>query len=77
MNERLYEILEKLPRKNLINLMWDALDIMEGNGSMGRQGCIMEAMGSEVSDNMKTGGFKYRLPSTLKAIKENTDTMGL
>jgi hypothetical protein len=33
MDVKLYETLEKLPRKNLINLMRKSLDIMEGNTS--------------------------------------------
>jgi hypothetical protein len=76
MNDKVYDLLLKLPRKNLIHLMWGALDIMEGSCQT-RQGCILESMGAEVSDNMKTGGFKYRLPPTLKEIKENTDSLGL
>ena len=77
MQDRLYEILIKLPRKNLISLMWGALDIMQGYNGRTREGCILEAMGSEVLNNEKTGGFKYRLPATLKEIKENTDCLGL
>jgi hypothetical protein len=75
MDDRLYEILEKLPRKNLIHLMWEALDIKHSYNT--RQECILESMGAEVKDNPKTGGFQYRLPSTLKEIKENTETMSL
>jgi len=76
MNDKIYDVLLKLPRKNLINLMWGALDIMEGS-CQSRQGCILDAMGAEVNDDMKTGGFKYRLPKTFKQIRENTDCMGL
>ena len=57
--------------------MWGALDIMQGYNGRTREGCILEAMGSEVLNNEKTGGFKYRLPATLKEIKENTDCLGL
>ena len=76
MDEQVYELLEKLPRKNLINLMWEALDIMQGNGTRTRQGCILEAMGSAIMDNDR-GTFSYKLPKTFKEIKENTESMGL
>ena len=76
MDDRIYELLEKLPRKNLIHLMWEALDIMQGNNGNTRQGCILDAMGSEIMDNDR-GTFSYRLPKTLKLIKENTESMGL
>ena len=33
MNEKLYDVLEKLPRKNLINLMWSALDEKSNSSS--------------------------------------------
>jgi len=75
MNDKLYDILAKLPRRNLINLMWEALDVKHSYNT--RQACILEAMGAEVKDNLKTGGFQYRLPPTLKEIKENTNNLGL
>jgi hypothetical protein len=75
MDDKLYEILEKLPRKNLIHLMWQALDIKHVYNT--RQAAILEAMGAEVTDNPKTGAVHHRLPSTLKEIKENTESMSL
>jgi hypothetical protein len=76
MDDQVYELLEKLPRKNLIHLMWGALNIMQGYNGRTRQGCILEAMGSAVMDNDR-GTFSYKLPKTLKEIKENTENMGL
>ena len=75
MNDKLYDILAKLPRRNLINLMWEALDIKHSYNT--RQGTILEAMGAKARTNEKTGGVQYRLPSTLKEIKENTNNLGL
>jgi len=76
MDDKVYELLEKLPRRHLIHLMWNALDIMQGYNGQTRQGCILEAMGSEKMHNER-GGFSYRLPKTFKQIKENTEAMGL
>jgi len=76
MDDQVYELLEKLPRRNLIHLMWEALDIMKGYNGRTRQGCILEAMGSAVINNDR-GTFSYKLPKTLKLIKENTESMGL
>ena len=76
MDNQVYELLEKLPRKNLIHLMWDALSIMQGYNGRTKQGCILEALGAEVMDNDK-GTFSYRLPKTFKEVRENTESMGL
>ena len=76
MNDQVYELLEKLPRKNLIHLMWGALDIMQGYSGKTRQGCVLEALGAEVIQTDE-GSWSYRLPKTLKQIKENTESMGL
>jgi hypothetical protein len=75
-SDKLYEILIKLPRKNLINIMWGALDEMQSYNGQSRQGCILEAMGAEKATS-KSGSFKYKLPKTLAEIKRNTHTMGL
>jgi len=76
MDDQVYELLEKLPRKNLIHLMWGALDIMQGYNGRTRQGCVLEAMGADVLNN-DHGTFSYKLPKTFKEIKENTENMGL
>jgi len=76
MDDQVYELLEKLPRRNLIHLMWEALDNMQGYNGQTRQGCILEAMGAEKMDNER-GTFSYRLPKTFKLIKEHTESMGL
>jgi hypothetical protein len=76
LSDKLYEILIKLPRKNLVNIMWGALDEMQAYNGRSRQGCILEAMGAE-KETSESGNFKYKLPKTLTKIKRNTDTMGL
>jgi hypothetical protein len=76
LNDKLYEILMKLPRRNLINIMWGALDEMQAYNGRSRQGCILEAMGAEIATS-KNGSSKYKLPKSLTEIKRNTETMGL
>jgi hypothetical protein len=76
MSDKLYELLMKLPKKNLINLMWGALDEMQAYNGRSRKSCILEAMGAEYIENMKTGGVKYKLPK-FKEIREITENMGL
>ena len=76
MDDQIYELLEKLPRKNLIHLMWGALEIMQGYNGRTRQGCILEAMGADIKNNDR-GTLSYKIPNTLKEIKENTENMGL
>lgn len=56
--------------------MWGALDIMQGYSGKTRQGCVLEALGAEVIQTDE-GSWSYRLPKTLKQIKENTESMGL
>ena len=67
--ERLYEVLMKLPRKNLIHLMFDALDEMQTYNGRTKMCCICYAMGCKESDD----GKSYTIPS-LRKIKENTDS---
>jgi len=71
MNNEIYEILLKLPKKNIINLMWEALDHMQAYNCRSRTYCILESMGyKQVEDK------KWR-PCSLAEIKKNTDNMGL
>jgi hypothetical protein len=51
MNDKIFELLEKLPAENLINLMWEALDIMQSNNSRTKQDCILMAAGAKETDN--------------------------
>ena len=77
MNDKLYELLLKLPRKNLINLMWEALDEMQSYNGRSRFDCIMlaieDATESEEKDN---GNISYKIKS-LAELKRSTETMGL
>jgi|GEM_PF-6773429 len=77
MDEKLYEMLEKLPRNNLIHLMWQALDEMQAWNGRSRQECIMIAMGSAVESKEKDDGTtKYKIKS-LAELKRQTHNMGL
>ena len=75
MNDALYENLMKLPKSNIIALMWAALDEMQAYNGRTRTFCIVEAAGGEVVEG-EDGRTKYRLPSVAK-MKENTNSMGL
>ena len=70
----LYNRLLKLPRVNLINLMWAALDEMEAYNRRSKIYCIMEAMEAECIDSEE--GTKWKIPS-LPKMKKATDQMGL
>lgn len=78
MNDKLYETLTKLPRRNLIHLMWDALDEMQVWNRRSRQECIMLALGDSVEgkENEKTGNMSWRIKS-LAEVKRQTENMGL
>ena len=65
----------KLPKQNLINLMWEALDHMQAYNGRSRTTCICMAMDcEEVEKDNGTVAFK---PPSLKQVKENTENMGL
>jgi hypothetical protein len=68
MDERLNEKILKLPKQNIINLMWDALDEMQSYNGRTKQTCILEAMGA------KSVGNKWRLPSD-RQLKKDTEAM--
>jgi hypothetical protein len=77
MDDKLYDILLKLPRKNLIHLMWDALDYMQGYNGRSKQECILEAIGAELVEIGKDNDeYKYKIQSLAEA-KRNTEQMGL
>lgn len=71
MDEKLYQLLLKLPKENIVNLMWEALDEMQSYNGRSRQTCIMLAM-----DATEVGEGKRKLPS-LAEIKRSTENMGL
>ena len=72
MDEKLYQRIKQLPKENIINLMWGALDIMQGYNGRSRTQCIATALGGEVSGDGSTISLV-----TLKDAKENTEQMGV
>ena len=71
MNQKLYDILMQLPKENLINMAWMALDEMQGYNGRTRQSCILLALGAIGDEN-----DRYKLPSVANA-KKATENMGL
>ena len=47
MSDGLYELLMKLPRANLINLLYHALDEMQQYNGRSKLHCIMTALGAK------------------------------
>lgn len=70
MNDRLYEILMKLPRKNLIHCMLEALDEMQSWNGRTKTYCITKALGGESVE--RDDGVYYKMPS-LKKMREHTE----
>ena len=71
MDDKLYELLMKLPRKNLIGCMMQALDEMQSWNGRSRLHCICMAMGCD--EKMKDDGNSTWTVPSLKEIKDNTD----
>ena len=71
MNDFIYERLLKLPRNNLINLMWESLDFMQQYNGRSKLECIMLSLGSEELYNEKDQKI-WNIPS-IKKMKEVTD----
>ncbi len=71
MDEKLYELLLKLPRKTLIDILWESLDLMQSYNGRSKTYCITMSMG--VKEDPKKEG-RYSIPS-LKKIKENSQSM--
>jgi len=72
MSDALYELLMKLPRKNLIGCMAQAIDEMEQWNGRSRTHCICTALGCK--ENMKEDGSSTWTVPSLKDIKKNTDS---
>lgn len=70
MDDKLYDFLLKLPRANLIHLMWSTLDEMQYYNGQSRTAAIVRALDAKES---KDG---WKLP-TLKKVRESTDSIGL
>jgi hypothetical protein len=73
MNENLYDLLLKLPKKNLINLMWNALDEMKTYNGRNKTYCICEALGCKEEE--KDGKSTWVIPN-MSEMKKNTDICG-
>lgn len=69
MQDILYDRIMKLPRANVVNLMWDALDYMQQWNGRSRGTCIAMAMGGK---EVKEGCWE--LP-THKTLREYTEHM--
>lgn len=76
MNDKLYDLLLKLPKKNLLNLLWLALDVMQSYNGQSRTKAIVTAIGGEQKEAEGDLPERYVVPSLAK-IKEITDYMGL
>jgi hypothetical protein len=77
MNNKLYEMLTKLPRRNLIHLMWAALDEMQAYNGRSSQECIMLAIEGAIEvKEKKNGQMLYKIKS-LAELKRVTHNMGL
>lgn len=64
MSDGLYELLMKLPRANLIALLWEALDEMQGYNGNSKLHCIMTALGAK---EIEEG--RWERPSVAEAKK--------
>lgn len=73
MNDNLYELLLKLPKKNLINILWNALDEMQGYNGNTKTYCICKSLGFKEEE--KDGKLEWVIPN-MSEIKKNTDTCG-
>ncbi len=72
MSERLHEFLMKMPRANLIGLLYNSLDVMQGYNGHSRWFCIQAALGSDLKE-LDSGGWSAKYP-TLADAKRNNET---
>jgi hypothetical protein len=73
MHDKLYDTLMKLPRHNLICLLDEALDIMQGYNGQSKTECIIHAIGGKIVEG-DNGSIRFSIPK-LKEIKKSTETM--
>ena len=71
MDDRLYNFLLKLPRANLVHLMWLTLDEMQHYNGQSRTSAIAKALYAKPE-----GEHGWKLP-TIKKAKEITENLGL
>ena len=72
MDDKLYDLLMKLPKKNLINVVWSALDSMQSYNGRSRTFCVMDSLGVQPNNDMEN---TWKMP-TVKEAKKNTNDMG-
>lgn len=65
MNEKLYEILSKLPAEVLLNIIWSSLNEMQSYNGQTKQEAILKAIGAT-----KTDVGNWKIPNA-KQIAEN------
>lgn len=75
MHDKLYDLLSKMPRHNLIVLLGESLDYMQHYNGRTKSECIISALGGQMRE-IEGGGIQFRLPS-LKEAKKNTEAMGI
>jgi len=73
MSDKLYELLLKLPKKNLVNLLWESLDEMQSYNGNTKTYCICKALGFKEKE--ENGRIIFE-EIDLSEMKKNTDTMG-
>lgn len=66
MSDALYEILMKLPKKNIINLMFEALDDMQSWNGRTRMFCVLNNIGATGTET-ETGSYKWEMPTVAEA----------
>ena len=71
MHDKLYDFLLKLPRKNLVHLMSESLDLMQQYNGRTKTYCISEALGCKLTID----GWWSAI--SLKKAKENTENCPL
>lgn len=69
MNDKLYEIIMKLPKQNIINLMLNSLDLMQGYNGRKISECILESIGAKYCGEKEV----WEIPP-LEEIKRHTKT---
>ena len=67
MEEKVWELIMKLPKENITNLLFLSLDEMRSWNGRTRGDCILRAIGAELNDR------SWKIPS-MKKIKEITDS---
>ena len=68
MPDKIFDLLEKLPAENLINLMWEALDIMQSYNGRNKTECILMAAGATQDE----GGWTLDSETLYQNTKQST-----